>query len=58
MAGASAVRLAATVQSSRTMETVADLRARLADHAGSPPVAELFHLADALLPASTGRQAH
>jgi hypothetical protein len=52
-AGASAVRLAATVQSSQTTSAVADLRTRLADHAGSPLVAEFFDLADALVP-STG----
>jgi hypothetical protein len=45
------VQLAATVQSSRSVEAVADLRTRLKPHDDSPPVAEFFDIADALLPA-------
>lgn len=50
-AGTEAVRLAATVQSSRCVEAVGDLRGRLHGHEKSPSVAEFFELADALVPA-------
>jgi DNA-binding XRE family transcriptional regulator len=45
------VQLAATVQSSRSVEAVADLRARLSSHDDSPSVAMFFEIADALMPA-------
>jgi hypothetical protein len=45
------VQLAATVQSSRSVEAVADLRARLSPHDDSPSVAMFFEVADALMPA-------
>lgn len=49
-AGSEAVRLAATVQSSRCVDAVGDLRGRLHGHENSPLVAEFFELADALVP--------
>jgi hypothetical protein len=46
--GMATVRLAASVDSSRSREAVADLRDRLDGHRDSPPVAEFFDLADVL----------
>lgn len=46
------VQLAATVQSSRSIEAVADLRTRLVLHDNSSAVAEFIEVADALLPMS------
>jgi transcriptional regulator with XRE-family HTH domain len=44
------VELAAKVRSSRSVDAVADLRARLAVHDRSPAVADFLAVADALLP--------
>jgi len=49
-AATTTVELAVTVRSSRSIEAVADLRARLRGHETSPAVAEFYDLADALLP--------
>lgn len=49
-AATSTVELAVSVRSSRSLDAVADLRERLSDHRDSPPVADFFHIADALLP--------
>src|SRR5690606_33962387 len=47
------VRLAVAVRSSRSVEAVEDLRTRLDAHKSSPPVADFFDLAEALLPAAS-----
>jgi hypothetical protein len=46
------VQLAATVQSSRSVEAVSDLRSRLGPHDQFPAVVDFFEVAEALLPAS------
>jgi hypothetical protein len=52
-AATTTVELAATVRSSRSTEAVHDLRTRLRDHDGSPPVADFFELANSILPISS-----
>jgi transcriptional regulator with XRE-family HTH domain len=52
-AATTTVELAATVRSSRSTEAVQDLRTRLRDHDGSPPVADFFELANSILPISS-----
>ncbi|MDX8144692.1 helix-turn-helix transcriptional regulator [Lentzea sp. BCCO 10_0061] len=49
-AGMAAAKLAATVKSSRSVEAVADLRARLRSHSESPAVRDFLDVSGALLP--------
>lgn len=51
-AATSTLRLAVTVESSRSVDAVDDLRTRLNEHRTSPVVAGFFDLADTLLPSA------
>jgi hypothetical protein len=55
-AGLAATKLATTVQSSRSVEAIADLRLRLRQHDGSPSVRDFLDASKALVPAGSARR--